>query len=149
MADKMKLLKNDPKTTHKIKMTLFDIDLNIYFIDEVIEYHDGKLLPISVDSDGYNHNIFITNYELFITVDQYIIFFVLCHEIGHIINKGKFKTHEEDEIEADKFAHKMLQEHEMVIDKRKGDTLINYFEKVLNVKLNEKTKIEHYNRLNV
>ena len=46
MADKMKLLKNDPKTTHKIKMTLFDIDLNIYFIDEVIEYHDGKLLPI-------------------------------------------------------------------------------------------------------
>ena len=149
MADKMKLLKNDPKTTHKIKMTLFDIDLNIYFIDEVIEYHDGKLLPISVDSDGRNHNIFITNYELFITVDQYIIFFVLCHEIGHIINKGKFKNHEEDEIEADKFAHKMLQEHEMVIDKRKADTLINYFEKVLNVKLDEETKIEHYNRLNV
>ena len=43
----------------------------------------------------------------------------------------------------------MLQEHEMVIDKRKADTLINYFEKVLNVKLNEETKIEHYNRLNV
>ena len=149
MADKMKLLKNDPKTTHKIKMSLFNIDLNIYFIDEAIEYYNGKLLPISVDSNGCNHNIFITNYELFNTVDQDIKFFVLCHEIGHIINKGKFKTEEEDEIEADKFAHKMLQEYEMVIDKRKADTLINYFEKVLNVKLNEETKIEHYNRLNV
>ena len=149
MANKMKLLKNNPKTTHRIKMTIFDIDLNIYFIDEVIEYHDGKLLPISVDSNGCNHNIFITNYELFNTVDKDIKFFVLCHEIGHIINKGKFKNEEEDEIEADKFAHKMLQEHEMVIHKRKADTLINYFEKVLNVKLNEETKMEHYNRLNV
>lgn len=148
MADKMKLLKNNPKTTHKIKMSLFDIDLNVYFIDEAIEYHNC-ILPISVDSNGYNHNIFIANYELFNTVDQDIKFFVLCHEIGHIINKGKFKNHEEDEIEADKFAHKMLQEHEIVIDRRKVDTLINYFEKVLNVKLNEKTKIEHYNRLNV
>lgn len=148
MADKMKLLKNNPKTTHRVKMTIFDIDLNIYFIDDAIEYHDG-ILPISVDSNGCNHNIFIANYELFNTVDQDIKFFVLCHEIGHIINKGKFKNHEEDEIEADKFAHKMLQEHEMVIDKQKADTLINYFEKVLNVKLNEKTKIEHYNRLNV
>lgn len=146
MANTVKSLVNNPKIIGSIETTLLGLDITIYFIDEVLKFDGGDLLPIAVIPDEDIYNIFITDYDSFIMVDPYVQFFVLCHEIGHIMNEGKFENEEEDEAEADKFAHKMLKDREISIDKTKVDTLFSYFEKVFNGTLSEERKMQHYNR---